>query len=94
VKQTAGVDLPRSDELPQGGIVGQVDVIDVVRLSSSPWFEGPCGLVLANPKPLPFRACRGMLGFFEPLSPPDCAASAQINSEEGPDRCPKLDRKA
>jgi hypothetical protein len=73
VKQTAGVDLPRSDELPRGGIVGQVDVIDVVQHSSSPWFEGPCGLVLANPKPLPFRACRGYLGYFKPLSEPVAA---------------------
>jgi hypothetical protein len=65
VSQTSGVDLPRSDELPRGGIVGQVDIIDVVGASSSPWFEGPCGLVLANPKPLSFFACRGRLGFFE-----------------------------
>jgi hypothetical protein len=58
VKQTSGADLPRSDELPRGGIVGQVDVVDVA-----------CGLMLANPKPLPFRVCRGMLGFFTPLPP-------------------------
>jgi hypothetical protein len=64
VKQTAGVDLPPSDELPRGGIVGQVDVIDVVRQSLSPWFEGPC-LVLADAKALPFRVSRGRLGFFE-----------------------------
>jgi hypothetical protein len=67
VKRTAGVDLPRSDEFPRGGIIGQVDVIDVVRTSPSPWFEGPCGLVLANAKPLPFRACRGYLGYFNSL---------------------------
>jgi len=64
VRATSGVDLPRSEQLPRGGIVGQVDVIDVVRESSSPWFEGPCGLVLANAKPLPFISCRGCLGFF------------------------------
>jgi hypothetical protein len=67
VKQTSGVDLPRSDDLPRGGIVGQVDVIDVVRASSSPWFEGPYGLVFANAKSLRFAACRGRLGIFEPL---------------------------
>jgi|HubBroStandDraft_2_1064218.scaffolds.fasta_scaffold383611_1 hypothetical protein len=86
VKQTAGVDLPRSDELPRGGIVGQVDVVDVVRASSSPWFEGPCGLVLKNPKPLPFRAYKGMLGFFVPLPPglpPHCMGSAQTSDDEG-----------
>jgi hypothetical protein len=67
VKQTSGVNLPRSGELPRGGIVGQVDVIDVVRASPSPWFEGPYGLVFANAQPLRFAACRGRLGFFEPL---------------------------
>jgi hypothetical protein len=66
VKQTSGIDLPRTDELPRGGIVGQVDVIDVVRASSSPWFEGPYGLVFASAKSLRFAACRGRLGFFEP----------------------------
>jgi len=68
VRRTSSVDLPRSEELPRGGIVGQVDVIDVVRQSSSPWFEGQCGLVLASPKPLPFVACRGRLGFFEAIA--------------------------
>jgi hypothetical protein len=67
VKQTSGVDLPRSDELPRGGIVGRVDVIDVVRASPSPWFEGPYGLVFANSKSLRFAECRGRLGFFEPF---------------------------
>jgi hypothetical protein len=67
VKRVAGVDLPPPGELPRGGIVGQVDVLDVVRTSLSSWFEGPCGLVLANAKPLPFRACRGRLGFFRPF---------------------------
>lgn len=68
VKRTSGLDIP--DDLPRGGIVGQVDITDVVRQSSSPWFSGPCGLVLANPKPLPFAPCRGALGFFKPaLSP-------------------------
>jgi ASCH domain len=80
VKQTAGVDLPRSDGLPRGGIVGQVDVIDVALASSSPWFEGPCGLVLANPKPLPFRVCRGRLGFFRVL-PMECQVSAALDAE-------------
>jgi hypothetical protein len=65
VSQTSGVALPRSDELPRGGVVGQVDIIDVVGASSSPWFEGPFGLVLSNPKPLSFFPCRGQLGFFE-----------------------------
>jgi hypothetical protein len=79
VKRTAGVDLPRSDELPRGGIVGQVDVIDVVRASSSPWFEGQCGLVLANPKPLSFTPCQGKLGFFRPSPNSESPASPQTD---------------
>jgi hypothetical protein len=46
-----------------------VEIVDIVRDSASPWFTGPCGLVLANPEPLPFWPCRGRLGFFEPLPP-------------------------
>jgi hypothetical protein len=70
VRATSGVDLPPSDELPRGGIVGRIDVIDAVRESSSPWFEGPIGLVLAKAKPLPFVPRRGQLGFFECLRVP------------------------
>mgnify|MGYP003365171071 CR=1 FL=1 len=34
--------------------------------SSSQWFCGPYGFVLRHARPLPFRPCRGKLGFFEP----------------------------
>jgi len=51
----------------RGGIVGQVDVVGCVTHdeTTSPWFCGPYGLVLANPKPLPFREYKGRLGLFE-----------------------------
>lgn len=52
-------------DLPLGGIVGMVDVIDCVTTHPSPWFEGPYGYVLNNPKPLPFVACPGHLGFYD-----------------------------
>jgi hypothetical protein len=67
VKRISGLDLPPEDSLPQGGIVGQVDVTEVVYTSASPWFTGPCGLVLTNPRRLDFRPCRGRLGFFDPF---------------------------
>lgn len=57
--------LPEFEELPRGGIVGQVDIVDCIQESSSPWFFGINGLVLKNPKPLPFRPLKGALGFFE-----------------------------
>lgn len=55
--------LPESYET--GGIVGEAELVDCVTVSSSRWFSGAFGFVLANPKPLPFRPLRGQLGFFE-----------------------------
>lgn len=52
-------------EEPRGGIVGIVELVDIVTESTSPWFVGPFGWVLANPRPLPFRALRGQLGLWK-----------------------------
>ena len=57
--------IPNYSVLKRGGIIGEVDVIDCVSTSSSPWFMGPFGHVLANPKPLDFRPYKGSLGYFE-----------------------------
>jgi hypothetical protein len=65
VREIAAIDLPMPEEFCLGGVVGEVTVVDVVHESPSPWFKGPVGLVLANPLPRPFHACRGRLGFFE-----------------------------
>lgn len=51
-------------EVHRGGIVGQVDITDCVAASSSDWFVGDFGFVLANGRPLPFRAMKGALQFF------------------------------
>ncbi|KAA5604040.1 ASCH domain-containing protein [Roseospira marina] len=59
-------DLIRRLDLPLGGIVGAVDVVECVTDHPSPWFFGPIGWVLANPRPLPFTLCRGRLGLFTP----------------------------
>jgi hypothetical protein len=52
-----------------GGIVGEVEIVDCVRQSDSPWFTGAFmghyGFVLRDPKPLPFRPMPGRPGFFE-----------------------------
>lgn len=58
------IDLPDMHTLDRGGIVGSVEIVDCVTHSDSPWFCGPFGFVLRNPTPLPFRPCRGALGFF------------------------------
>lgn len=59
-----GVTCPPPADLPRGGIVGVVEIVDVVRESDSPWFFGPRGLVLANAQPTDFIPVKGCLGFF------------------------------
>ena len=54
-------------QLHRGTIIGEVDIVDCVDNSFSPWFVGRYGFVLANPelyeKPV---ICKGRLRFFEP----------------------------
>lgn len=50
---------------PMGGIIGSVEMIACCSYHGSPWFFGPYGFRLTDPKPMEFRPCRGMLGFFE-----------------------------
>lgn len=59
-----GLTLPKFEALERGGIIGSVEIVDVVTMSNSPWFFGPKGLVLRDPQPLPFYRCKGQLGFF------------------------------
>lgn len=47
-----------------GGIVGMATITDCVTGSSSPWFQGPFGLVLADARVLPFTPLRGAQRFF------------------------------
>ena len=50
----------------RGCVLGIVDLVDIVTESDSPWFEGPYGWVLRNPRalPVPF-VMPGRLGLFE-----------------------------
>lgn len=58
-----------------GGIVGIVDVVDVVTGSKSKWFEGAYGWCLEHARPLPFIPLRGSLGLFN--IPPEIAERVQ-----------------
>jgi len=63
--------IERPDDFEFGGIVGEAEIVDCVTRSASPWFFGPYGFVIRNARPLPFRPCRGQLGFFAPdFTPP------------------------
>lgn len=56
--------VPPPGELERGGIIGVVDVVDIVNKSLSPWFFGPKALVLANQRRVAFVPCAGVLGYF------------------------------
>jgi hypothetical protein len=60
-----GVLVPSSEDLVKGCIIGLVDIVDCVTKSDSPWFFGPFGFVLQNPrvlvKPIP---AKGALNFW------------------------------
>jgi len=57
-------DVVAPDRFEVGGIVGEAAIVACLRQSDSEWFVGPFGIELAGARPLPFVACRGMLGFF------------------------------
>ncbi len=62
------VDMPVN--LPTGGIVGSVDLVDCVTTCAdeddASWHEpGMYGFILRNAKTQPFRAVAGRLGFFD-----------------------------
>ena len=49
-----------------GKVLGTVDLVDCVRHSESPWFQGPYGFVLRDPQPFsPQIRVRGALGFWD-----------------------------
>lgn len=73
------LELPDGITFPLGGIVGVAEIYDCVSASRSPWFVGQHGFLIRNARPLPFRPCRGQLGFFTPdysPSPPPKARQA------------------
>jgi hypothetical protein len=65
MRQMLSIECPSAADLLRGGIIGSVEVVDVVRASESPWFFGPRGLVLRNPQPCDFIPALGALGYFK-----------------------------
>lgn len=58
--------VPAPGHLSRGAIVGAVTMVDRVEHSSSPWFTGLAGIVLANPEILPSPIyCNGQLTLFD-----------------------------
>lgn len=65
MRQNYGIEIPNPSRYDRGGLIGLSSVIDCVRQSTSPWFIGPYGFVLANSRAIVFQPCKGQLGFFE-----------------------------
>jgi hypothetical protein len=62
--ESHGVHIP--EDLPRGGIIGQVELIDITTDHPSMWAQSGCfNWVLADPIQTPFRFLRGRLGLFE-----------------------------
>jgi hypothetical protein len=59
-----GVEVPPAHELRRGGIIGSVEIAGIVESSDSPWFVGPLGLLLTDPRPCTFVPATGRLGYF------------------------------
>lgn len=70
IRRLAG-DCPAAHELARGGIVGSVRVAGLITTrregerETSPWFFGPCALILADPEPCDFIGAAGELGMFK-----------------------------
>ena len=53
------------DQMRFGGVVGRCDLVGVVTRHQSPWFTGPYGFLLANPRSLNFVPWKGAFGLRE-----------------------------
>ena len=67
-REEGGIDIPA--DLPTGGIVGVVELVDCVQECADPddavWHEpGFWAWVLRDARPLPFQPVSGRLGLFE-----------------------------
>ena len=59
-----GVTCPRPDALVRGGLIGTVQVTEIITQSDSEWFGGDAGLVLADPQSIDPVPASGALGYF------------------------------
>ena len=65
IMKAIDVICPPANQLPRGGIVGTVEIIDNVSHSQSIWFTGPRALVLRDPQACTPIPCKGHHEIFE-----------------------------
>lgn len=97
IKQVCGIECPAARDLRRGGIIGSVEVVDVVNDNDSPWFFGPRGLVLARAEECEFIPSVGALGYFKwlrapwDITPPPAKWMLPVGQSDSP--TPKPDEK-
>jgi hypothetical protein len=64
IENRYGVSIDRT-ALQFSGIIGRVELVDVVKRSDSKWFLGPFGFVFRNPVALPFIPIGGRQKLFD-----------------------------
>lgn len=65
IERKHGVKLPEAFDM--GAIVGVVDIVDCVTKHPSPWYhKHGFGWVVAKPRRLPAKPCKGKLKIFSP----------------------------
>lgn len=78
--------IPEKNQFEMGGVIGVVNITDVVTESDSPWFEGPAKdnkfLVVADAKPLDFHKCKGKLNFFDLDYPGEIPVMPKVGEEK------------
>ena len=66
VRELTGSPFDSSMSMRIGGVIGIAELYDCVTEYESPWFFGKYGFLLRNARRVPFRECKGALGFFTP----------------------------
>ncbi|MFL6864135.1 MAG: hypothetical protein ACJ8DZ_14165 [Allosphingosinicella sp.] len=59
--------------------MGAVEILDCVEASDSPWWMGPRGYVLANPRPIPPIPCKGTVTPLFWVPPPEVRRLAAVS---------------
>lgn len=57
-------DIPFYEYVERGGIIGVMTLGPEISDTESPWYLGPHGYEVTAAKTLPFKPCKGRLGFF------------------------------
>jgi hypothetical protein len=62
-----GLELPDPDRLERGGIIGRVQLVEIIKAAEGPWaLDGCWHWRLTKPEPKPFQPIRGQLGLWKP----------------------------